>query len=178
MEIIAPISSTPNSVVTVGLHQLLKPTAQDVLCDLGCGDGRWLIQAALEFGCRCIGVDVEEERLQIGRARASALGLEHLIELRNGDIFDTELSECTMVICYLFGESTGKVKRKVLRTLRHGSKVLSVSFQFKQEEGATNTKENGTREEQESRLELVETLEKDVERKLLLYTWLNPTVPG
>lgn len=174
VEIIAPISATPNSVVSVGLHQLLKPTAQDVLCDLGCGDGRWLIQAALEFGCRCIGVDVEEERLQIGRARASALGLEHLVELRNGDIFETDLSECTMVICYLFGESTGKVKRTVLRTLRHGAKVLSVSFQFKQDEGGT--KENGTREEEESRLELVETLEKDVERKLLLYTWFNPTV--
>jgi len=44
------------SVVNAGLEKLLKPTKTDVLIDLGCGDGRWLIAAAKKYGCRCIDV--------------------------------------------------------------------------------------------------------------------------
>ena len=194
VEIIAPISASPDSVVKAGL-QLLLPKSHDILCDLGCGDGRWLIEAAKNFGCRCMGVEIEEDRLEIGRAEVSKLGLDHLVDLRNGDIFQTDLSTCTMVVCYLFGESTGKVRRKVLRNLRTGSLVLSVSFQFrdgakesgdeKQEE--MEILEKGKREEGEGEnetmseivnettghLELLKTLDQGVERKLLLYRWIK-----
>ena len=152
-------------MIDVGLHQLLKPSATDVVYDLGCGDGRWLIRAAEKFGCRCVGVDIEEDRLKIGRSKAARAGVTHLVNLKKGDIFEMNLSECTMVICYLFGESTTAVRRQVLRTLRHGCLVLSVSFQFKQQA------EEDAKEEKVGRLELVQTL--DVERKLLLYRWVK-----
>ena len=184
-EIIAPISATPPSVVVAGLTQLLKPSKEDVVCDLGCGDGRWLIQAARDYGCRCVGVDCEESRLSIGRVNAAEAGVKDLVTLTNGDIFATDLSDCTMVICYLFGESTGKVRRKVLQTLRHGALVLSVSFQFHEEEGEEEEKEEDKEGRRRRRrrsnqqrkigyLELIQTLSEGVERKLLLYRWVKP----
>ena len=72
-----------------------------------------------------------------------------------------------MVIAYLFGESTSKVRRKVLKSLKFGCLVLSVSFQFK-EDGSGGGGENG-----EGRLELIETLDEGIERKLLLYRWVK-----
>ena len=175
-KIIAPISATPSSVVDIGIYQLLKPSATDVVYDLGCGDGRWLIRAAEIFGCRGVGVDIEETRLKIGRSKAARTGVTHLVNLQKGDIFDMNLSDCTMVICYLFGESTTAVRRQVLRTLRHGCLVLSVSFAFKQEDEDDGNVEEGKGKEKEKgsgRLELVQTLDEGVERKLLLYRWVK-----
>ena len=167
VDIIAPISATPMSVVNAGLEKLLKPTNTDVLIDLGCGDGRWLIAAAKKYGCRCIGIDIEEERLAIGRKQVIEMGVTDLVELNNGDIFATDLSQVTMVIAYLFGESTSKVRRKVLKSLKFGCLVLSVSFQFK-DDGSGGDGEDG-----EGRLELIETLDEGIERKLLLYRWVK-----
>ena len=90
--------------------------------------------------------------MAIGRKQVIEMGVTDLVDLNNGDIFATDLSQVTMVIAYLFGESTSKVRRKVLKSLKFGCLVLSVSFQFK-DDGSGGDGEDG-----EGRLKLIETL--------------------
>ena len=90
--------------------------------------------------------------MAIGCKQVIEMGVTDLVDLNNGDIFATDLSQVTMVIAYLFGESTSKVRRKVLKSLKFGCLVLSMSFQFK-DDGSGGDGEDG-----EGRLKLIETL--------------------
>uniref|UniRef100_A0A7S1XND7 Methyltransferase domain-containing protein n=1 Tax=Phaeomonas parva TaxID=124430 RepID=A0A7S1XND7_9STRA len=70
--IVAPISPTPLPIVQAVLDKV-SVNADDVVLDLGCGDGRWLVAAAEAYGCRCVGYELEDERIaKCGEAIAAA----------------------------------------------------------------------------------------------------------
>jgi SAM-dependent methyltransferase len=122
-----PYVPTPPLVVdamldTAGVHE------GDVLYDLGCGDGRIVIAAAKRFGVRGVGIDIDPARIEEANANAKAAGVTKLVEFREQNLFDVDLSEATVVTLYLLPEVNRKLRPKLLRELHPGTRVVSHAF--------------------------------------------------
>ena len=99
----------------------------DVVYDLGCGDGRVLVTAASKYGCRAVGFDLDPRRVQEARERAAAAGVEHLVRVEQRDLFTVDLRPATVVFLYL-NPAANKRLIPQLRTLKLGARILSHSF--------------------------------------------------
>lgn len=117
---------TPPPVVDKML-ELANITADDVVYDLGCGDGRIVIAAAKEFGARGVGIDIDPERIKESRANAKAAGVEHLVEFRQADIFKTDFSDASVVMLYLLPELNLQLVPQ-LQQLSADSRIVSHAF--------------------------------------------------
>jgi ribosomal protein L11 methylase PrmA len=100
----------------------------DFLIDLGCGDGRIVIAAAKQFGARAIGIDIDPERIKEANANAKNEGVTDLVEFRQGDLFDADLSKASVVTLYLLPAINMKLRPKLWRDLKPGTRVVSHSF--------------------------------------------------
>ncbi len=101
--------------------------AQDILFDLGCGDGRIVIAAA-KLGARAIGYDIDEQRLIEARERAKVAGVESKVEFRREDIFKADLSSATVVTMYLLDEINLQMRPRLFRMLKPGTRVVTHAF--------------------------------------------------
>ena len=120
---------TPQSVVDAML-KLAKVTKDDVVYDLGCGDGRIVVTAAKQFGARGVGIDIDPKRIQESNANAVASGVTDRVKFMHTDIFadSTNLSEATVVTLYLLPSLNVKLLPKLRRELKPGTRVVSNSF--------------------------------------------------
>jgi len=100
----------------------------DVVYDLGCGDGRIVIVAAERFGARAVGVDLDPELLRQARQNAVKAGVADRVTFREQDLFATDLREATVVALYLSPEVNLKLRPKLLRELRPGSRIVSHEY--------------------------------------------------
>jgi ribosomal protein L11 methylase PrmA len=96
----------------------------DVVYDLGCGDGRIVVEAARR-GARAVGVDLDPARIREARENVRRAGVEDRVELRQGDLFDVDVSAATVVTLYLWPEVNLRLRPKLLRELRPGTRVVS-----------------------------------------------------
>ncbi len=96
----------------------------DVVYDLGCGDGRIVIAAA-KRGARAVGVDIDPQRIREARANARSAGVEDRVELRVGDLFETDVRPATVVMLYLWPQVNLRLRPKLLAELRPGTRVVS-----------------------------------------------------
>ena len=96
----------------------------DVVYDLGCGDGRLVIEAARR-GARGVGVDIDPARVQEARANARAAGVEDRVRIVEGDLFETDLREATVVMLFLQPDLNLRLRPRLLAQLRPGSRVVS-----------------------------------------------------
>jgi len=103
----------------------LKP--DDVLYDLGCGDGRFVVTAAKRYGIRAVGVDIDPARVADARRNAKRQGVERLVTIKQGDIFELDFSDATVVTLYLLPELNVRLMPKLAR-LRPGTRILSFEF--------------------------------------------------
>lgn len=122
-----PYVPTPPAVVDAMLR-LADLDANDLMFDLGSGDGRIVIAAAKRFGARGIGIDLDPERVRESRANAEKAGVTHLVRFLQGDLFDADLREATAVTLYLLNTVNLELRPKLLRELRPGTPVVSHSF--------------------------------------------------
>jgi hypothetical protein len=99
--------------------------ASDVLYDLGCGDGRIVIQAARRYGIRAVGVDVDPQRIEEARDNARKEVLEHLVSFRLQDARAVDLREATVVTLYLPWAANLRLRETLRRKLRSGARVVS-----------------------------------------------------
>ena len=118
---------TPNEVVDKML-ELAKVTAKDTVYDLGCGDGRIVITAAQKYGARSVGVDIDPRRIAEATANAKAAQVTDRVRFIEGDLFETDISEATVVTLYLLTRLNEKLKPKLLRDLQPGTRVVSHAF--------------------------------------------------
>ena len=118
---------TPNEVVDKML-ELAKVSAKDVVYDLGCGDGRIVITAAQKFGCRSVGIDIDPRRIQEATANAKAAKVTDKVKFVEADLFESDISEATVVTLYLLTRLNEKLKPKLLKDLRPGTRVVSHAF--------------------------------------------------
>jgi SAM-dependent methyltransferase len=96
----------------------------DVVYDLGCGDGRVVIAAARR-GARGVGVDIDPERVREARANARAAGVEDRVEIREGDLFETDVSDATVVMLFLQPSVNLRLRPRLRAQLRPGARVVS-----------------------------------------------------
>jgi len=115
---------TPHEIVDRMLD-VAKVRAQDVVYDLGCGDGRMVIAAAKKYGTRGVGVDLDPARIREARANAKRAGVEGLVSFKVADMFETDIREATVVMLYLLPELNRRLKPKLFAELRPGARVVS-----------------------------------------------------
>lgn len=101
---------------------------EDVVYDLGCGDGRVLITAARERGSRGVGVDIDGELVERSRRNAHRAGVAHLVEFRRDDARVTGLGPATVVFLYLSVAGTLALRDSLTRRLSPGTRVVSLNF--------------------------------------------------
>lgn len=126
---LAPYVPTPQDVVERMLA-LAGVTKNDVVYDLGCGDGRIPIAAARMYGARGVGVDIDPQRIAEANANAQAAGVEHLVTFRLQDAMKTDVSPATVVTTYLLTASNLKLRPLLTAQLRPGSRIVAHSFGF------------------------------------------------
>ncbi len=126
-ELDVPYVPTPEAVVDKMLD-MAKVRASDIVYDLGSGDGRIVIRAAQKRGARGVGIDLDPDRVREARANARRAGVEDRVEFRQGNLFDVNLSPATVVTLYLLPGVNLKLKPKLLRELKPGTRVVSHSF--------------------------------------------------
>lgn len=117
---------TPHNVVDKML-EVANIQEDDVLYDLGCGDGRIVIAAAQKYGIRAYGFDIDPERIQESRDNAIDAGVEHLVTFEEADIFDLNLSPASVVTLYLLPELNVALIPQ-LEGLKPGSRIVSHDF--------------------------------------------------
>lgn len=107
--------------------KMAKVTSKDTLYDLGAGDGRIAITAAKQFGAKAIGIEYDEPLVTYGKCLAEAAGVADRVELRHGDIFESNFSDATVVTLYLLEELNLRL-RPTLLDMKPGTRVVSHSF--------------------------------------------------
>lgn len=105
--------------------KLAQVGASDVVFDLGCGDGRIVIAAAKGRGARGACVDIDPRRIRESRANAERAGVTDRIVFLNQDLLETDLGEATVVTLFLSPEMNLKVRPKLWRELKPGTRVVS-----------------------------------------------------
>jgi len=118
---------TPQEVV-LEMLKMAKVTQNDVVYDLGCGDGRIVITAAKVFGARGVGVDIDPIRIKESNENARKAGVTDRVKFIEGDLFATNLTEATVVTLYLTPELNIQVQPKLFRELKPGTRIVSHDF--------------------------------------------------
>jgi SAM-dependent methyltransferase len=118
---------TPDDVV-VEMLQLARVNQDDLVYDLGCGDGRFVITAAKVFGARGVGVDIDPIRIRESEENARKEGVTERVNFFVQDLFQTDIREATVVTLYLFPDLNLKLRPKLFRELRPGTRVLSYQY--------------------------------------------------
>lgn len=108
--------------------ELAKVTKNDVVYDLGCGDGRIVITAAKKYGARGVGIDINPERIAEARANAKKEGVEHLVKFIEQDLFEADIRDASVVTLFLLSSVNLKLRPKLLAELKPGTRVVSNTF--------------------------------------------------
>ncbi|HEX2334658.1 MAG TPA: class I SAM-dependent methyltransferase [Burkholderiales bacterium] len=122
-----PFVPTPEKVVDRML-EMAKVGPNDVVYDLGSGDGRIVIAAAKKHGARGVGIDIDPDRIKEARANARKAGVSDRVDFREGDLFKTDLSEATVVTLYLLSSVNLQLRPKLLSELKPGTRIVSHAF--------------------------------------------------
>ncbi|MBI4658387.1 MAG: methyltransferase domain-containing protein [Verrucomicrobia bacterium] len=120
---------TPQKVVDKML-EMAEVKKGDIVYDLGCGDGRIVVTAAKKYGVKAIGFDVDLERIKESLANVKSSKVEHLVTIKQEDIFTLDLSEASVVTLYLLPELNVKLMPQ-LRKLKPGSRIVSHDFDMR-----------------------------------------------
>jgi SAM-dependent methyltransferase len=130
----SPIAQTKEELVSSeyavvrGMLDLAQVTGDDLVADLGSGDGRIPILAAKEKGARGLGIEIDRARLRQSAANAKAAGVSDRVTFRQQDLFVTPLNDVTVLTLYLLPEINLTLRPKILEQMRPGSRVVSNTF--------------------------------------------------
>jgi len=118
---------TPPEVVDEMLR-MAKVKKEDIVYDLGSGDGRIVIAAAKQYGARGVGIDIDPERIREAKENARREGVEHLVEFREADLFESNFSRATVVTLYLLERLNLRLRPKLWKELKPGTRIVSHQF--------------------------------------------------
>jgi ribosomal protein L11 methylase PrmA len=118
---------TPIEIVEAMLTWV-KVSADDVLYDLGSGDGRIAIAAAQQLGTRGVGIDIDPQRIREANENAKKAGVTHCVEFRQQDLFESEFGEASVVFLYLLPHLNLRLRPKLFRQLKPGTRIVSRDF--------------------------------------------------
>lgn len=153
-------AATPEDVVDRML-KMAEVTKDDVVYDLGCGDGRIVVTAAKKYGCRAVGYDLDRLRVREARINVLKNKVAHLVRIEQKDILKVDLRPATVVTLYLGNELNARLVPQ-LRQLKPGARIVSHEF------GLGNIPPDRT----------VEMTSRTDARTHKLYLWVCPLAPG
>lgn len=131
----------PTSMGTVNkMLAIADVSPDDLVYDLGCGDGRIIVTAARRYGARAVGIEIDPFRYLWCQLLITVLGLRDRVQVVFGDFFGKDLCEADVVTCYLLQVTNDKLEAKLLEDLRPGTRVVSNYFTFP---GLVKVRENG-----------------------------------
>lgn len=120
---------TPQPVVEKML-EMAEVKKDDIVYDLGCGDGRIVVTAAKKYGVKAIGVDIDPQRIKEAQENVRTNGIAHLVTIRQADIFELDFSDATVVTLYLLPELNVRLMPKLAK-LKPGTRIVSNDFDMK-----------------------------------------------
>ncbi len=127
---VAPFVESPQDVVKRML-ELVKPKRDEVLYDMGSGDGRIVIMAAKDFGVLCVGIEIREDLVKRARSEIKRLNLESRIKVINDDFFSVDISNADIVTLYLTTSANEKLKPKLEKELKSNARVVSHDYEIR-----------------------------------------------
>ncbi|MDA0268623.1 MAG: class I SAM-dependent methyltransferase [Cyanobacteria bacterium] len=117
---------TPDDAIAA-MIQLAQVTADDVVYDLGCGDGRLLMQAA-QLGARGVGIDIDPVRIAEAQTLATQAGVSDRLQFHQGNLYDSSFEAATVVMLYLLPHLNVRLLPRLRAQLRPGSRIVSHQF--------------------------------------------------
>ena len=123
----APFVRTPDYVIAEILHKT-GVGKDDILYDLGSGDGRIVIEAARKTGCRAVGIEIDADLVDDSLLNAARAGVKDRVRFVVADIFTENLSEATVVTIYMSGDVNRRLRPKLLRELKPGVRIATYTF--------------------------------------------------
>ncbi|MGF1673693.1 MAG: SAM-dependent methyltransferase [Rivularia sp. (in: cyanobacteria)] len=123
---IAYIPCTPQIVEAI--LELAKINSQDILYDLGSGDGRILITAAKQYGTRGVGIDIDPQRIEEARQQALKSSVDKHLEFYQQDLFLSNISGATVIFIYLLPHLNLKLRPQLWKQLKPGTRIISRDF--------------------------------------------------
>jgi hypothetical protein len=102
----------------------------DILYDLGCGDGRIVVAAAKKYGIKAVGVDIDPQRIKESLENVRSNHVAHLVTIKQADIFELDFHEATVVTLYLLPELNVRLMPKLAK-LQPGTRIISDEFDMK-----------------------------------------------
>jgi SAM-dependent methyltransferase len=125
--IAGPYVPTPWIIVD-DMLRLADIRAEDVVYDLGSGDGRLVITAAKRFGVRGVGVELQPELVELARTGAKKEGVDDRVKFVQGDLFETDIREASVVMLYLLPRFVTRLVPRFLAELRPGTRIVSHDY--------------------------------------------------
>lgn len=125
----APWVPTPMRKVH-GMLTMAEVGENDLVYDLGCGDGRTIITAARSYGAWAVGIEIDPLRYLWCQLLITILGLRGRVKIVYGDFFGQDLSSADVVTCYLLQATNEKLQGKLLQELHPSARVVSHDFTF------------------------------------------------
>ena len=147
---------TPRKVVRKMLS-LADVKKSDLVYDLGCGDGRIVVMAAKKYGCHAVGFDIDPKRVRASSENVKKNQVEALVEIKQQDIFQLDLSRANVITLYLLPQLNVKLVPQ-LEKLKPGSRIVSHDFDMK---GVTPDK-------------VVKVKSNDGDSEHTIYLWTTP----
>jgi protein-L-isoaspartate O-methyltransferase len=129
---------TPQVVVDAML-QAAQVSSRDVVYDLGSGDGRILITAAAKYGARGVGIEIDPALVRKAEANAAAAGVSGKVRFITGDLFTADIGDATVVTLYLLQSINERLRPKLVRELKPGTRIVSHVFHMGPEWPADET---------------------------------------
>jgi SAM-dependent methyltransferase len=118
---------TPPAVVHAML-EVATVTPDDLVMDLGSGDGRVVIAAARDFGATAIGIEIDAELIEQARENAREAGVADRVQFLQQDLFQADISKASVVTLYLMPMLNLKLRPRLFRSLQPGTRVVSHAF--------------------------------------------------
>jgi precorrin-6B methylase 2 len=123
----APFVRTPDYVIAEILAKA-GVGEDDVLYDLGSGDGRIVIEAARQRGCRAVGIEIDADLVNDSLRNAVRAGVYGRVRFVVADIFKEDFNEATVVTIYMSGDVNRRLRPKLLRELKPGARIATFTF--------------------------------------------------
>jgi ubiquinone/menaquinone biosynthesis C-methylase UbiE len=132
----APVERRPdvpyvptNEAVVDQMLKMARVGQNDVVYDLGSGDGRIVIAAVQRYGAaRGVGIDIDPDRVREARENAQKAGVADRVTFIQGDLFQADIREATVVTMYLLQDVNLRLRPKLLSDLRPGTRVVSHNY--------------------------------------------------
>ncbi len=122
-----PYVPTPHNVVAKML-EMARVKQSDIVYDLGSGDGRIVITAAQKYGATGVGFDIDPKRVKEANENARTAGVTDRVRFVQQDLFEADLSKATVVTLYLLPEINLKLRPKLLKELKPGTRIVSHNY--------------------------------------------------